>query len=88
MEKNNIVQNALEKYIINNTDLSPNYRRDAILLKFDLSYNLLEDILSKNNSYFNGIMCDSIQRAISDSPNENTIYNDILAEIEKMEEDM
>jgi len=80
MEKNNIVQNALEKYIINNTDLSPNYRRDAILLKFDL--------LSKNNSYFNGIMCDSIQRAISDSPNENTIYNDILAEIEKMEEDM
>lgn len=84
MNKNIIAQNALEKYIIINTDLPHNYRRDAILLKYDLSYNVWEHVLSKNNSYFNVIICDSTQRAISDSPNEN--YSDILSEIEKIDD--
>ena len=84
MNKNKIVQQALETYIINNTELSPNYRRDAIFLKYDLSYNVWENVLANSNSYFLNLMCDSLERYIKHSPNKEV--NDILMEIEKIDD--
>ena len=80
MKKNIIVQNAIETYIINNTELSPNYRRDAALLKCDLSYNVWENVLADSNSYFLSIMSDALERLNSDYRNDN--YSDILREVE------
>jgi hypothetical protein len=88
MDKNNIVQKALDTYIINNTNLSPNYRRDAILLKYDLSYNTWEHVLNESNSYFLSILTHSVEKLMADSPNEQhrAILEDVeLAEIESTE---
>jgi hypothetical protein len=84
MNKTTIVNNALEKYIIMNTDLSPNYRRDAVILKYDLSCNAWDDVLDRSNSYFLGIIYDAVKRLITDSPNND--YNDILREIEERDD--
>jgi hypothetical protein len=83
MDKNNIVQKALDTYIINNTNLSPNYRRDAILLKYDLSYNTWEHVLNENNSYFLSILTHSVEKLMADYPNEQ--HRAILEDVELAE---
>jgi hypothetical protein len=84
MNKTAVVKTALETYIISNTDLSPNYRRDALVLSYDLSGNTLEEVLDNSNSYFLGIIYDAISRLIADSPNDS--YSGILREIEQRDD--
>jgi hypothetical protein len=78
-KKISIIQNALEKYIVNDTSQSPNYRRGAVILKHGLSTVAWDDI-ANHSSYFLCMMHDALKKLNLETPNED--YEHMLTEID------
>ena len=76
-----VLQQAIETYIVNDTALGGNYRRDALLLMFNLSNSSWNDIFIDINDYFLSIIYAAIQKLNEKTPKDE--YNDMLKEIEK-----
>jgi hypothetical protein len=73
-----IVQNALEKYIVGDANLPPNYRKNAEILKKSLFSAVWNDI-DNNNLYFLCMIQDSLKKLNSENPNDN--YENMISEI-------
>ena len=74
-----IIQNALEKYIVNDTSQSANYRRGAVILKNDLSQAIWDD-LANYSSYFLCMIHDALKRLNAETPNNE--YENMLTDID------